>query len=416
MKEKQINLDQISLSKSVSKHNFYSFLMHAVFLALAQNFMDVDTIIPSMLIESGGSSMHIGVLTAIMLGGSSFTQLFFSPYLQNKTFKKKYLLFGMNSRIASLVGLSLLFFFSVSFSGDARILFIFILITIFSFSGAFANISYTDILGKSVLPDSRKSFFSVKQVLSGSGVLISAFFARRVLMSHQFPENYTFMFLIAAVFLGLASIGFWRIKETVASGYKIKGLKAFLHAVRVEIQSNSRLRYYLGFVNTLGISVAILPFLILYAKENLQVGSSEIGTFLIFKVMGVVVTGMLLFLLSRKIRYRYLLYTTVLLTLFIPLFVMSLNGASGFFWIFIVGGIVYALYTISISGILLEVSDNQNRALYTGIAGAGSILPTLFPILAGWIIKAYGFNIFFIMFMVVVTSSLFFIYKLHCTK
>jgi len=105
-----------------------------------------------------------------------------------------------------------------------------------------------------------------------------------------------------------------------------------------------------------------------------------------------------------------------LLTLFIPLFVMSLNGASGFFWIFIAGGIVYALYTISISGILLEVSDNQNRALYTGIAGAGNILPTLFPILAGWIIKAYGFNIFFIIFMVVVTSSLFFIYKLHCTK
>jgi len=179
-----------------------------------------------------------------------------------------------------------LFFFSVSFSGDARILFIFILITIFSFSGAFANISYTDILGKSVLPDSRKSFFSVRQVLSGSGVLISAFFARRVLMSRQFPENYTFMLLIAAIFLGLASIGFWRIKETVASGYKIKGLKAFLNAVRGEIQSNSKLRYYLSFVNTLGISVAIFPFLILYAKENFQVGSSEIGTFLIFKVTG----------------------------------------------------------------------------------------------------------------------------------
>jgi hypothetical protein len=287
---------------------------------------------------------------------------------------------------------------------------------VFAFSGAFANISYTDILGKSVLPDSRKSFFSLRQVLSGSGVLISAFFARRVLMSRQFPENYTFMFLIAAVFLGLASIGFWRIKETVASGYKIKGLKAFLNAVRGEIQSNSKLRYYLSFVNTLGISVAILPFLILYAKENFQVGSSEIGTFLIYKVTGVVATGMLLLLLSKKIRYRYLLYSTVLLTLFIPLFVMVLNGASGFFWIFIVGGIVYALYTISISGVLLEVSDNQNRALYTGIAGAGNILPTLFPIFAGWIIKAYGFNIFFIIFMAVVTSSVFFIYKLHCIK
>jgi MFS family permease len=351
MKEKQINLDQMNLSKSVSKHNFYSFLIHGVFLALAMNFMDVDTIIPSMLIESGGSSMHIGLLTAIMLGGSSFTQLLFSPYLQNKIFKKKYLLFGINARIASLVGLSLLFFYSVSLSGDARILFIFILITVFAFSGAFANISYTDILGKSILPDSRKSFFSIRQVLTGSGVLISAFFARRVLMSRQFPENYTFMFLIAAVFLGLASIGFWRIKETVASGYKIKGLKAFLNAVRVEIQSNSKLRYYLSFVNTLGISVAIFPFLILYAKENYQVGSSEIGTFLIYKVTGVVATGMLLFFVSKKIRYRYLLYSTVLLTLFIPLFVMILNDSLRFFWVFIVGGIVYSLYTISINGI-----------------------------------------------------------------
>jgi len=416
MEEKQVDLDQINVSESVSKHNFYSFLMHAVFLALAQNFMDVDTIIPSMLIESGGNSIHIGVLTAIMLGGSSFTQLIFSPYLQNRTFKKKYLLLGINTRIASVAGLSLLSFLSLSLGGDVRILFIFIFITIFAFSGAFANISYTDILGKSILPDSRKSFFSIKQVLSGSGVLISAFFARRVLMSRQFPENYAFMLLIAAAFLGLASVGFWQIKETVASGYKIKGIKTFLNAVRVEIQSNSKLRYYLGFVNTLGISVAIFPFLILYAKENYQVGSSEIGWFLIFKVTGVVATGMLLFLFSKKIRYRHLLYSTVLLTLFIPLFVMSLNGYSGFFWVFIVGGIIYSLYTISISGVLLEVSDNQNRALYTGIAGAGNILPALFPISAGWIIKAYGFNIFFIIFMAVVTSSLFFIYKLHCTK
>jgi hypothetical protein len=57
----------------------------------------------------------------------------------------------------------------MSFSGDVCILFIFVLVTIFSFSGAFANISYTDIFGKSVLPDARKSFFSLRQMLTGSG-------------------------------------------------------------------------------------------------------------------------------------------------------------------------------------------------------------------------------------------------------
>jgi hypothetical protein len=76
------------LTKSTSRNNFYAYLWHAIFLALAQNFMDVDTIVPSMLIDAGGNSFHIGLLTAILLGGSSFMQIVFSPYLNNKPEKK----------------------------------------------------------------------------------------------------------------------------------------------------------------------------------------------------------------------------------------------------------------------------------------------------------------------------------------
>jgi len=78
----------MTLPRNISNHNFYAFLWHAGFLAFAQNFMDVDTIIPAMLIESGGGAVHIGIMTAIMMGGSSFTQLFFAPYISNKSFKK----------------------------------------------------------------------------------------------------------------------------------------------------------------------------------------------------------------------------------------------------------------------------------------------------------------------------------------
>ena len=78
----------MALTKKISTHNFKSFLWHATFLAFAKNFMDVDTIIPSMIVEAGGGAMHIGILTAIMMGGSSLTQLFFAPFVSNKTYKK----------------------------------------------------------------------------------------------------------------------------------------------------------------------------------------------------------------------------------------------------------------------------------------------------------------------------------------
>jgi len=64
------------LTKKTSKHNYYALLWHALFLSLAKNFMDVDTIIPAMVIDAGGTSVHIGLLTAIMLGGSHLSQLF----------------------------------------------------------------------------------------------------------------------------------------------------------------------------------------------------------------------------------------------------------------------------------------------------------------------------------------------------
>jgi hypothetical protein len=64
------------LSPDISKINFNAFLWHAGFLAFAKNFMDADTIIPAMIIESGGSSVHIGIMTVIILGGSDLRSCF----------------------------------------------------------------------------------------------------------------------------------------------------------------------------------------------------------------------------------------------------------------------------------------------------------------------------------------------------
>ena len=147
------------LTDKISKNNIYSYLWHAVFLALASNLIDIDTIIPAMLIDAGGNSMQIGILTAIMLGGSSFAQLFFTPFLSNKSRKKGFLLFGINLRVFALLGLGLLLHrFTERSDNNVVIWTIFILISLFSVSGAFAAIGYSDILGKSILDHKRKPF------------------------------------------------------------------------------------------------------------------------------------------------------------------------------------------------------------------------------------------------------------------
>jgi len=378
--------------------------------------MDVDTIIPAMMIDSGGTSLHVGFLTAIMVGGTKFAQLFFASFINNKKYKKGYLLLGINLRIFSLAGLAVLFFNSETLSSGIIIGTIFILMSIFSLSGAFANISYTDILGKSVWHEARKSFFSIKQVVSSIGVFISAFLAGKVLVANDYPDNYAFLFLIAAFALGIASIGFWNVKEMGASRFIISGIKNYFRVIREEIRTNKKFANYLMLVNTQGIVLALMPFLILFAKENFSAGNEAVRTFLIFKVTGGVIIGSFLFYYARRLRYQNLLYLTSFLAFLVPVYVLIIPSFNIYFLSFLGTGFAYTLHKVAIEGVLLEVSNSKNRALYTGLSGAGSILPAVFPLLGGWLIDQFGFPLFFGLFMGIMLSSVYFIYKLNCKK
>ncbi len=406
----------MELTPSTSKRNFNSLLWHAAFLSLAQVFMDVDTIIPAMLVDAGGSAIQIGILTTIMLGGSSFTQLLYAPFVSNYQFKKKFLLLGINSRVFALLGLALMLYLSSMVDESMIIWMIFILISIFSFGGAFANLSYTDILGKSIMQGSRKSFFSSRQVITALILFFAALIAKKILNLADYPVNYGYMFFIAFAALLISSFGFWNIKEVTPSRLTVKSPKHFFQLIKTELKQNKKLKYFLGYINTMGISIALLPFVILYAKEFYQTDGADTGSFLLYKIIGSVITGLILFFMAKRYKYRYLLYGSAILAFSLPLLILLSPEMPSFILIFFIGGIIYTAYTISMNGVLLEVSGTENRTLYTGITGIGNILPALFPVAGGWMISQFGFQFFFILFMTIILCSLFFIYKLNCKE
>jgi MFS family permease len=404
------------LPPEISKHNFFAFLWHASFLAFAQNFMDADTIIPSMVIDSGGRAMHIGIMTAIMMGGSSFTQLIFAPYISNKTYKKRFLLLGINLRIVSLFALGIILFYFHGRQSTFMLWIIFVFITIFSLAGAFTIISYTDILGKSVNEEKRKTFFSSKQIIAGGVVIFSAFLVKKILSGSDYPANYAYLFFIGASLLLIASLGFWNIKESVPSMLKINGFKEYYKTLRSELKNNKKLIYFLGFINTQGIIVSFLPFVMLYAKELFNAQNNDTGNFLLFKVAGIIIVSLLVFINAKRIKYNPLLYLNAALSVLLILTTIFIRNDMMLRFIFVFGGISFSLYSITMNGLLLEVSEKENRALYTGFAGAGNILPAVFPLSSGLIISRFGFRPFFLIFMVIILLSLYFIRKIDCKK
>ena len=224
------------------------------------------------------------------------------------------------------------------------------------------------------------------------------------------------MFFIAFGALFMASLGFWNLKEVVPSKMNVNNPRHFIQLIISELKANPRLKYFLGFINTMGISISLLPFIVLFGKEVFHTESSATGWFLLFKIIGSVSTGFILFLFAGKYKYRNLLYGGALFSVLIPLLLFIPVHMPALVTIFVVGGVVFTAYSISMNGVLLEISGTTNRALYTGIAGAGNILPAIFPLLGGWIVKNYGFIPFFILYSFTILTSLYFIYKLNCKK
>jgi len=404
-----------SIDEKNSKHNFKAFLWHAFFLALTSSFMDVDTIIPSILINAGGGSFSLGLLTAIMLGGSSLMQLVFAGFLSGKDYKKKYLLTGIYLRTFALASLAVLFFLSDKIQPYAVIILIFVFISMFSFSGAFANVSYVDILGKSILSNKRKKFFTMQQTFNSVGLLISALVVRELLRHFGYPANYTILFVMAALLLSIASGGFWMIREIPSNKKSGKSLIEFFRMIPGEVRNNSNLKYYLILINILGLGMSILPFFMLLAKDKFGLSDASVGNYLVFRISGMLIISLLIFRFSSKRGYKSILTAGLILGIILPPLAIFLSDYQFIYqFVFILSGAYFSIYKISVSGILVEISNDDNRAVYAGIAGAGNILPAIFPLIAGTLIAILGYWTVFLFVSLILITAIPFVKKLKC--
>ena len=400
----------------IQKQNYTAFLVHALFLALTMNFIDINTVVPSMLLKNGASSLHLGILSAIMIGGASFMQLVFAGVIIPLRRKKPALLVGIYTRVIALVVLSI-FLQNNTSQEEWKIWAILCLMTLFSFSGAFANIAYTDILGRVIEPERRKKLLTAKQLISSIGVIASALLVKILLSNLTYPKNYSTLFFLAAILLLLATIGFWMIKEEDAPyNERISLKKRFLSFAKV-VKEDRNMRLYLFLINTSGVILSTTPFLILYAKTQFIVDGNLTGTFLLVQMEGALLSSTLLAFLTKGEQYRRLMYLFIMLSAATPLAALFLPPVPLLFaLVFLLSGSTSNLYQILAPGMLLEISTDENRPIYSGLAGAGSLMNILYPILSGFLVMNIGFPSVFILTSLYILLGLHTARNIHCLR
>ena len=398
--------------------NFRGLIWHAFWLALAQTFAEKNVVLPGLILFAGGTQVQVGILTSIMIGVPLVTQIFFASYLTNKTFKKKFLLLGIYFRVFAFLGVGISIFFLRLFTPGVFIAIIFLWMALFALSGAFAGISYTDIIGKSFDRTQRKKFFVTRQFLSSGGILISAVIVDRILSRMTYPTNYQTAFLTAAALLFIASIGFVYLKEKPSDILKkYQGFADVFKSIPGEIRRNSNLKYFIVIANLLGLTFVLIPFYLGFIRTNYSITPAIIGRFLTVQIVGMILSNFLWRNVVKSLSFKGMLNITVILLSALPLLALALSSRDSlvpYYGLFFIAGAALSAQKIALSGVLIEITNETNRPLYTGIFGTFNVTSAIIPVLLGFAFVRLGYPVIFIALSLLTLSSLVIIKKMVC--
>ena len=408
------------------QRNYAGFLWHALLLAVTVTFTEINTILPAMIIRIGGSEFHIGIMTGIMVGVPLVSQLLFAGFLHSRPFKKPFLLAGINLRLAALALIAFTLLNIARFSLAAGIIIIYLELLLFTVSGAFAGISYVDIMGKSFTGDFRKKFFVRKQLIATIGILISAVIAREILKRVDYPDNYFILFISASAVLLLASGGFWILREKPAVAAPGTDSSPYQHRERIgktlrsipeRLKTDSNLRNYIIISNLLGFSIVLLPFYVTLAKIRYELDPEVVGNLLLIQIAGMVVSNFVWSHLVKKRGFKGILYVFAVTAALLPAAALLVSGylpIEIYYPVFAVSGMVLSAQKLTSDAVVVEITTDENRALYTGIIGTFNLSRALFPIIIGSILGFTGYTPIFAAIGLLAVISTLFIGKLNC--
>ncbi|MDY7027762.1 MAG: MFS transporter [Spirochaetota bacterium] len=400
-----------------SRRNYLAFLWHAVFLSITVTFTEVNTVIPAMILHVGGGEIHVGIVTAIMIGIPLVAQLNFAGLLHGQRRKKPALLLGIHLRVLSLALIAVTVLSVGRLTVLQALLVIYGELLLFTLSGAFAGMAYVDLVGKSFHGELRVRFFTRKQIIASVGILVSAVTARQILAMLEYPATYSTLFAAAAGILLVGTLGFWMIREKPGESGGRRSYLETLRSLPAVLKKDANLRAYLVFVNLIGFHTALTPFYVALAAHRYTLNPRVAGNLLFIQIVGMVSASILWPRVVRAAGFKGILRIWSLLGGFLPpmaLLTVWVLPLPVYLGLFLFTGASISARVVSQEAVIVELSTEENRILYAGIVGTLNLSIVIFPVILGGLIRLIGYVPVFLGVSLLSAAAFFTLRRLVC--
>ncbi len=393
---------------SEKNRTYFIFLWHAFFLAITMSMIDFNTVFPSLISSLTESKLVFGALYSIMIGVPFIFNVLFGHFLFSKKYKKKFLLLGINLRALSFLGMAFVTFELAIQSPIFVVTSFFFWIFLFSFSGGFAGIVYTDLIGKLLNKGERGSFFAYKQFSSSIGALIGGLIILAAFdtLNISYPNNYALILLLGFLGLVIASGAFWVIKEPPSEVTVEKSFLEFVKSIPNTLKKENRFSRFIITENLTSISLMIIPFYIVYVQEIYDI--VPLGLYLMMTIIGSIISNFFWGVITRKFNSKMVITICITIGAILPIISLLLTplGPYSFILVFLLIGFIRSGRIIGFDPYFLEITPPTDRTAFLGIRGTLNILTVLLPLMGGIIIEIFGFIAAFFLVTLIMLISL----------
>lgn len=373
------------------------FIWHGVFLSITLAMIDFNTVFPALITDLGGSKIVFGGLYSIMLGAPYMLSFLFGHFLSSHRYRRKFLILGIYLRAFAFLGMAALTYLFGETHPQIVLASFFAWILLFSLSGGLAGISYNDIIGKLVPKGERGKLFAAKQFASslaafGGGLIVSRVFAAQTL---SFPATHAATLFIGFSGLIIASLSFWLIQEPASPVAEVArpSLLSMLRRVPEILRGNREFARFIVVENLSSFGLMVMPFYMIFAREQFAVGDVYIGHYLLYQIAGTVLSNLVWGWIAGRLGSKRVVMFCLTLGAAIPLVALGLSHLSADLFVitFFLVGFVMSGRKVGFEPYLLDIIPSAERTVYLGIRGTMNILVVLLPFLGGILIQLVGY-------------------------
>jgi MFS family permease len=379
---------------------------------MGEAFYAPSVVLPWFVSRLGAPNILIGLLPAITSGFWFLPQLIISSRVALLPRKLPWYTGAGTTRVIAMLLLALLTPLLAA-QPNWLLLSFFVLYAVYCLSGGVGGIPWLEVVGKTIPPRRRGSFFGLRAFWGGVLALGVSFFVSFMLDEGQrpgspiaFPLNFAILFGVAAVVVA-AAITCWSLVREPAER-RLGPRRTIRDEIRRGPQIVREDRNYRAFLFArvlLAFSAIGDPFYVVYARERLHAPAAAVGLYLAALTVSGIASNLVWSPLSDRASPRALMWASTssvlappLAALIVPLLLAAIGGIAGdwgyygFGLVFVLVGFASGAGRIINNNLLLDIAPAAERPTYIGFLNTVLGLATLVPIIGGSLVDQIGFE------------------------